>query len=108
LISLISVLICFDITTKTTIFIVVGRTPDPSICYTTVMNAYDPIVLGIDAVKGDGFYTTFLFNFPSDGKFPVRVRTTADQGTARVLTRGGNRAFRLPTAVNGSTCCACV
>ncbi|KAK2180610.1 hypothetical protein NP493_436g02058 [Ridgeia piscesae] len=58
--------------------------------------------IGIDAVKGDGFYTTFLFNFPSDGKFPVRVRTTADQGTARVLTRGGNRAFRLPTAVNGN------
>ena len=62
---------------------------------------------GVDAVKGDGFYTTFLFNFPVDGNFPVRVRATADQGTARVLI-GGSRAFRLPTAVNGSTCCACV
>ncbi|KAK2180607.1 hypothetical protein NP493_436g02010 [Ridgeia piscesae] len=41
--------------------------------------------IGIDAVKGDGFYTTILFNLPRDGKFPVRVRATADQGTSRVL-----------------------
>ncbi|KAI0218857.1 Calcium-activated chloride channel regulator 4 [Lamellibrachia satsuma] len=56
--------------------------------------------LGVDAVRGDGYYTTFLFNFPNDGKYPVRVRATAAQGTARIQTGGGSRAFRLPTAVN--------
>ena len=56
-------------------------------------------------MRGDGYYTTFLFNFPRDGEYPVRVRATAAQGTARLLTGGGSRAFRLPTAVNRSRWC---
>ncbi|KAI0230401.1 hypothetical protein LSAT2_019239 [Lamellibrachia satsuma] len=56
--------------------------------------------IGVDAVRGDGYYTTFLINFPRDGEYPVRVRATAAQGTARLLIGGGSRAFRLPTAIN--------
>ncbi|KAI0230412.1 hypothetical protein LSAT2_019251 [Lamellibrachia satsuma] len=58
--------------------------------------------IGVDVVRGDGYYSAFLFNFASDGKYPVRVRATAAQGTARLVTGGGSRAFRLHSAINGN------
>ena len=56
---------------------------------------------GVDAVKDDGYYSAVLFNFTSNGYFPVKVRTTANGGNeTRLLTRGGIQAFQL-FAVNG-------
>ncbi|KAI0230406.1 Calcium-activated chloride channel regulator 3A-1 [Lamellibrachia satsuma] len=58
--------------------------------------------IGVDVVRGDGYYSAFLFNFTSDGTYRVRVRATAAQDTARLLTGGGSRAFSLPSALNGN------
>ena len=52
--------------------------------------------VGSDVVKDDGYYSAALFNFTSNGYFTVKVRTTAEGGNkTKLLTSGGNRAFRL-------------
>ena len=61
-----------------------------------MFNRYTFAYLGKDVRANDGFYTSVLAKFPSNGLFPLKVRAVSKEGNQTKLVEYGGSATRIP------------